>query len=242
MCAPVAGFRSRVSSVLLSAMALALIAPLHAGCGSEGEDFVSVGKSPDAAAMEGEDQTGTDVDADLGEARQPCDRVEVDGDLVVEREQDFTASYRIGEPYDKTIMLFGGEPVEDANALSNAYVIGLDKTDALQLAEKYPDFHLCSSPGGQEAAMFIAAYDLVPASCQVYDQILAALRTYTVNLAAGGDRTSLRLEGALLQLESVTEDATGQDVTEQVGDQDFHLVTAVEQLTGQSVLDFGSSD
>jgi hypothetical protein len=57
----------------------------------------------------------------------------------------------------------------------------------------------------------------------------------------GGDRTSLRFEGAPLELDSVIEDATGKNVTAQVSNQDFHLVTSVEQLTGQSVVSFGTT-
>jgi hypothetical protein len=170
-----------------------------------------------------------------------CDLVEMDGAFVVEKERDFTARFRVGAPYTKTVMLFGGEPVEDDNVFSNAYIFGLDKVDALMLAEKYPDFYNCSSPGGQEASRYIVPYDLVPANCQIYEQIVAALRQYDTNVAKGGDRTSLRFEGAPLELESVIEDGTGKNVTAQVSNQDFHLVTAVEQLTGQSVVSFGTT-
>ena len=211
---------------------MALSACLWAACGGgESESFVAVSEAPDAG------MTGTGMD----DPTRGCDRVRMDGEFVVEQEKDFTARFRVGEPYTRTVMLFGGERVEDENVLSNAQIFGLDKMDALMLAEKYPDFHLCSSPGGQEASKYIVRYDLVPATCQIYDQIVAALRTYHMNVSAGGDRTSLRLDGAPLQLESVIADATGEDVTDQASKQDFHLVTAVEQLTGESVLSFGSS-
>ena len=228
----VAGFHSRAS------MALALCALLCTACGGGGgEAVVNVGDQPDAG------MGGTDtVDMDEDDTPRGCDLVRMDGAFVVEQEKDFTARFRVGEPYTKTVMLFGGEPVEDENVLSNAYIFGLDKTDAMMLAERYPDFYLCSSPGGQEAAARIIPYDLVPASCEVYDQIIAALRQYNMNNASGGDRTSIRFDGAPLQLESVVADATGDDVTDQITDQDFHLVTAVEQLTGESVLSFGTTD
>lgn len=229
MCALVAAFRSR------SSIALVLLAAwLWTACGGEDQQVVHVSKAPDAGMPDmGE--------GSMTEPARGCDRVEIDGDLVVEREKDFTATFRMGEPYTKTVMLFGGESVEADNALSNAYIFGLDKADAVMLAEKYADFYLCSSAGGMEASKYIVPYDLVPASCEVYEQIVAALRQYFMNVDAGGDRTSLRIEGAPLQLESVIDDASGIDVTDQVGDQDFQLVTAVEQLTGQSVLSFGSS-
>jgi hypothetical protein len=215
----VAGLHSRTSVVL------ALSVVLCAACGDGGEEFIGVGDAPDAATT------------DAGEHRvegatRRCDSVGMDGEFVIEHEQDFTAWFRVGEPSTRTVMLFGGEPEDDANVFSNAQM----------LAERYPDFYLCSSPGGVEAASHILPYDLVPATCEVYDRIVAALRQYHRNAAAGGDRTSLRLDGAPLQVESVTENATGKDFTDQVSDQNFHLVTGVEQLTGESVLSFGNSD
>jgi hypothetical protein len=225
----VSGWCSRTS------ITLALSTWLWAACGSDGEDTVRARKAPDGG-------TATAGSAAPADPDRGCDSVQLDGELVVEHEKDFTARFRMGAPYTKTMMLFGGEPVETENVFSNAYIFGLDKADALMLAKKYPDFYMCSSPGGQEAADYIIPYDLVPATCEVYDQLVTALRQYRKNSVAGGDRTSLRLEGAPLQLESVTADATGNDATDQVTDQDFHLVTAVQQLTGESVVAFGTTE
>lgn len=210
--------------------ALAFAVALCAACGGDGgASTVTVGEEPDAGDM---DMEGPDPG---------CDMVQVNGDFVVEHETNFTARFAVGEPYTKTVMLFGGEAIEDDNVLSNAYVMGLDKEDALQLAEDYPDFYLCSSPGGQAAASMVRTYDLVPASCEVYEKLVTALRVFARNRASGGDRTSIRFEGAPLELESVVDDASGVDVTDQIHDQEFHLVTSVEQLTGESVLEFGTS-
>ena len=231
----VAGYHSPLS------IALALSAVLWSACGGGGEDFVKANKTPDQDAA-GSGATGMSEGPDGEDADEDdraCDYVEVDGDLVIERETDFTARYRAGDPYEKTVMLFGGESVEDQNALSNAYIFGLDKVDAVMLAQQYPDFYLCSSEGGMAASEFILSYDLIPASCEIFDQIVEALRVYHRNVASGGDRTSLRLEGAPLQLESVTDNGSRADVTDQVEDQTFHLVTSVEQLTGESVISFG---
>jgi hypothetical protein len=225
----VAGFHSRA---LLIALALSA---LQTACGGdEGPAGVSVHARPDAG-MPAMRETDSDDSAPR------CESIEVDGEVVIEHERDFTARFRVVERYTKTVMLFGGETVNKDNVLSNAYIFGLDKMDALMLAQTYPDFYLCSSAGGQEAAKHIIPYDLLPATCEVHDRLVAALRQYGMNVAAGGDRTSIRFDGARLQLESVTADATGEDVTDQASDQDFHLVTAIEQLTGESVLSFGTT-
>ena len=233
MCVTVRGFRSLGWLVWVSSVVL------WSACGGGGEPAgVSVSKKKPA-----DPGSETDVDAPSMSARVGgCDRVQVDGDVVIEQERDFTARFRAGEAYTKTVMLFGGEPVESDNVFSNAYIYALDKQDALMLAKKYPDFANCSSPGGMEASSFIVSYDLVPANCEVYEQIKAALRKYQSNLARGGDRTSLRFQGAALELESATDEGSGQDVTDQVAGQDFQLVTAVEQLTGESVVSFGTTN
>jgi hypothetical protein len=224
----VAVFHSRASVVLV------LCGLLCGACGGPGDGAtVSVGDGRDA---------GDPDDMNMNEPDPGCDMVEIDGDFVIEREKSFTARYRIGEPYTKTIMLFGGESVEGDDVLSNAYILGLDKEDALMLAELFHDFYLCSSPGGEEAAEHVFPYDLVPANCEVYEKLVRALNRFRINREAGGDRTSLRLEGAPLELESVTQNDNGADVTDQVTEQHFHLVTAVEQLTGESVLEFGTTD
>jgi hypothetical protein len=217
---------------------LILCALLCGACGAPADGSqVSVGDGRDAGDDDDDEMTMEMEGPDPG-----CDMVEIDGDFVIEHETRFTARYRIGERSTKTIMLFGGEPVEGEDVLSNAYILGLDKQDALALAEVFPDFFLCSSPGGDAAAEHIFPYDLVPASCEVYEKLVTALVQFRINREAGGDRTSLRIEGAPLELVSVIDDASGVDVSDQVTDQHFHLVTEVEQLTGESVLEFGTTD
>lgn len=226
MSGSVAVFRSR------AAAAAVLCAVLAAGCGGgEGGPKVSVGDPGDG-----------DGSAAEPERESTCDAIEIDGDVVTEHEANFTARYRIGQRYTKTVMLFGGEAIAAEDTLGNAYVLGLDKSDAMMLAQEYPDFHLCSSPGGDAAAAHVFPYDFVPASCDVYERLIAALDQFRLNHRAGGDRTSIRFEGAPLELIDVVQNDNGADVTDQVTTADFHLITSVEQLTGQSVLEFGTTD
>jgi hypothetical protein len=206
-----------------------------AGCSPSPEqsDLVEVPAVPDAGKPEKK--------PDNSPSTAGCVTVDIDGKAVVEQLPNFTARFQLGASYDRTLMLFGGMPVEQPDAPSRAYVFGLDKMDAQRIAEKYPDFYLCSSIGGQEAAAYITVYDIVPASCEVYQQLVAALRVFNFNDSTGGDRTSLRLEGAPLTVMSVTAVASGQDVSDQVADNRFQLITSVKQLTGESLLDFGTS-
>src|SRR5690349_8946523 len=152
----VAGFLSRAS------IASAMLVWACCACGGESGDGVSVGAAPDGAVSEGD---ASRMDEDVDPLAVGCDVVEVDGSMVVERERDFTATFHVGEPYTKTVMLFGGERLEEENLIGNAYILGLDKEDAQMLAQEYPDFYLCSSAGGMAAADHILPYDLVPASC-----------------------------------------------------------------------------
>jgi hypothetical protein len=223
--------RSRAS------LTLALCAWLCGACsGGDEPGVVNVRTPPDAG--EAEEMPPDD------EPKVPpgCVDVQIDGDAVVEKLQDFTARFEVGTPYTKTLMLFGGMAVLQPNTPSRAYIFGLDKVDAQKMAMKYPDFYLCSSPGGQEASEYIQVYDIVPANCKIHEQLLAALRVLAANAAKGGDRTSLRMEGKPLTVKSITDDVSGQDVSAQVSGQQFHLITAVQRLTGESLLDFGTTD
>lgn len=224
----------RRSEITGARCALTLWAALVAACSGGERDTVAIPAGPDSGQVD----YGNAPDA----SASGCIEVDTQGNEVVEHLPDFTARFQRGEAYDRTVMLFGGMQVAQTNAPRRAYIYGLDKVDAQRMAMKYPDFYLCSSPGGQEAATYIEVYDIVPASCKVYQQLVTALRVYNANVSRGGDRTSLRLEGAPLSVTSVTGNASGQDVSAQVSGQHFHLITAVQQLTGESVLDFGTKD
>lgn len=215
--------------------ALILGAWLCAACAGDSERVVNVPPPEDAGVVE-------EKPKDASVAMRGCVDVEVEGDSVVEHLEKFTAKFKVGTAYTRTVMLFGGMPVEQPNTPSRAYIFGLDKEDAQMMAKKYPDFYLCSSVGGQEAASYIRIYDMVPATCLIHQQLVAAIRRFDANAAKGGDRTSLYLEGAPLTVTSVTDDVTGQDVSAQVSDQQFHLITAVKQLTGESLLKFGTTN
>ena len=102
--------------------------------------------------------------------------------------QGSTRNGRDSQPKMLGVKAFGGERVEEDNKLSNAYIFALDQAAAQMLALKYPDFYLCTSPGGKEAAKYIIPYDLVPATCDVYKQLVAAFATFHKNARAGGDR------------------------------------------------------
>lgn len=224
-------------SALLSraSLAFALCTWLCAACSASDEGGVVT--VPPAADGGEPDATTDDPTLPRG-----CVEVEVDGEQVVEYLEDFTARFELGDPYNRTLMMFGGMAVQKANTPTRAYIFGLDKVDAQRMAKLYPDFYLCSSVGGQEAATYIEVYDIVPATCKVHQQLVAAFRVYAKNAAEGGDRTSLRLEGSPLTIKSITQNTTGQDVSDQVSDQKFHLITGVQQLTGQSLLGFGTTE
>ena len=217
-----------------AALGLSLCAWLCAvACGSDDRKAVGVPDAKDA---------GPEPMTPMTDPTKGCVDVELDGTTVVEHLADFTATFEAGTSYDRTVMLFGGGPVEQPNTPRRAYIYAMDKVDAQMMAKKYPDFYLCSSVGGQEASTYIRVYDLVPATCQIHQQLVAALRVYNANVTRGGDRTSLRLEGAPLTVKSVTADTTGEDVSAQVSGQQFHVITKVQQLTGESVLDFGTKN
>lgn len=207
-------------------MAIALLG----ACSSGPEPTVQL--SADAGPDQGDGGTDAGPNTD-------CDNVTIVGDQVTVHEETVTARLTMGELKTNTVMMFGGDTVDFDDAVSNVALKALDQTDAVMLAQTYPDFYLCSSPGGLAAQNYIVQFDLVPASCQVYDQLVSALADLKRAAASGTDRVSLKFDGAPLTLDSVTFDASGLDATDQLQDLNFYLVTKVEQITGESLLDFG---
>ncbi|MDH5676217.1 MAG: hypothetical protein OEZ06_29120 [Myxococcales bacterium] len=209
---------------------------------------IACSDGPTAPAPVGGEAVDTGGAAGTATAPSPagssvCNVVEIDGSQVIVREDNVVATFTKSDSIDSIVMLFGGMAVDFDDAVSTVSIMGLDQADALEAAMIYPDFYLCSSVGGDDQAIEakIHQMDFVPASCQVHEAIVAALSQFRVNAGSGGDRTSLRLQGAMLQLDSAIVNGSGEDVTAHFAGLNFQLVTDVDQLTGQSVLEFGTA-
>ncbi|MDH5676314.1 MAG: hypothetical protein OEZ06_29610 [Myxococcales bacterium] len=218
------------------ALALLLVGPL--ACRNE---------SPPSSADGGEPM-GTKGGADEAPLKPPaptdiCNEVVINDMQVIVREESVVAKLSQSAPFANVVMLFGGEEMKHNDAVRTVAILGLDQTDAIEAAKTYPDFDLCSSAGAEDEAIQakLKQIDFVPATCEIHEAIVAALEVFETNRDTMGDRTSLRLEGAMLQLQSASVQDTDEDVTNRYTGLELLLVTDVEQLTGKSVIELGTS-
>ncbi len=154
------------------------------------------------------------------------------GDLDVR----FTAHGSFGDEF----MLFGGAEMRQRNAISHALVTGLAGGHARLIASRYPDFHLCKSPGARPAQELAESMNLVAATASARDAIGDALSLHAQRVRSGGDRTCLRVAGSRLLLDEVRVRQNGEDMTGQVarafGETDFYLAREAEVVDCQTVI------
>jgi hypothetical protein len=130
--------------------------------------------------------------------------------------------------FSGTFMIFGGH-IDRAlpNSFTDTTVAGLDVEDARVLYRRYPDFHLCRSPGARVAQSRVQTLSLIARDRSVSDVIEQALALHMDRIEGGGERTCISLEGEDLALASVTLAQTGDDISHDVvprfGHTDFYF-------------------
>lgn len=157
---------------------------------------------------------------------------------AVVKTADLEVRFRRTEPWSETYMIFGGTAIDQKNAVNNVTLVGLDLDDARRIHSRYPDFHRCSSPGARSAQSLTVQLNLVPSDSVVLDELRAALSDHEASLQSGGDRVCVRVEGAVLELESVRLREDGTDITSQTPFKrfDYFLVTFAERVDSADAL------
>ena len=80
--------------------------------------------------------------------------------------------------------------------------------------------------------------NLVPSDSGILEELRAAFGDHEASLQNGGDRVCVRVEGAVLELESVRLRADGTDITSQSPFKrlDYYLVTFAERVDSVTAL------
>jgi hypothetical protein len=158
---------------------------------------------------------------------------------VVDRvEARFT---RLG-PIDESYMLFGGDAAQRANRINHATVAGLATHHARFIAERHPDFHMCSSPGASQAKQRVEPMSIGAKDRASVSELQRALKLFEERLQTGGERTCIHVVGEQLSLDRVqldlgetTEDVTG-EFSKGTAVTNFVYATSVETLDCQTLL------
>jgi hypothetical protein len=137
-------------------------------------------------------------------------------------------------------MLFGGADGEMSNSVSDVVVAGLAIRHARFIAERYPKFHRCSSPGAAQAQRLVEHMALVAADGSTRRTLRKALAQHDDAVASGGERTCLRFRGEQISLRSASHREGGLDLTRQLVQgyrgTDFYYVSSAEITPCQPML------
>lgn len=142
----------------------------------------------------------------------------IEGREVVLNADQLEARFSMVGTLDESYMLFGGDTQQRPNSITHATLAGLATHQARFIAERYPDFHRCSSPGAKQAQAFTQPMSFVAADRAALDTLSEALALFEERLREDGDRTCIHVKGAPLSLDSVRVDTEGvsEDISHEV--------------------------
>jgi len=111
---------------------------------------------------------------------------------------DFVAELSVTGKYQKTYMLFGGSYFKNKNLINPIVLHGLRIADAKRIYARYPDFHLCSSPGASLAKPKLESLSLIPVDKRAFNELLDSISKHEENFASGDGRICVSLSGKTL--------------------------------------------
>lgn len=156
----------------------------------------------------------------------------VEGREIVIQTDDLEVRFDRRGAASETYMLFGGTDAELHNSISNVFVSGLAIRHASFIAQRYPKFYMCSSPGAAQAKQFVEDMALIAADGSTRSTLKRAVALHEDSLAKGGDRTCLRFRGEQISLRSAKHREGGFDLTPQFAkgyrQTDFYFVNDAE--------------
>ena len=134
------------------------------------------------------------------------------GSNVVLEARGFDVHFsRIGD-LSEWFMLFGGNH-RGNDSLSHVWLSGIKIGDARALYRRYPDFHMCKSPGAGKAQALTKGMHLVAADPETRRALIDAVNLFEKRLRNKGERVCVGLTGKRLSLESVRDKPDGTDIT-----------------------------
>jgi hypothetical protein len=143
---------------------------------------------------------------------------QVDDQHVALETADFNVRFSRLEPFSEAYMIFGGSDAQPRNMMTHVTLSGLPVRHARSIAQSYPDFHRCKSPGARQAQQLTKTMNFVAADRQIQKTLSEALKLFNkrVGLGPDGDRTCVTVSGERLELESVHLKQNGMDITSDV--------------------------
>jgi hypothetical protein len=135
----------------------------------------------------------------------------------IKHTNDFELRFTPKESLKGTFMIFGGHIDRKLQNSFSDYSLGaLEINDAILLQQKYPDFHLCKSPGATIAQQKVRNLALIMENQQAADTVEDSISLHSERLAEDGERTCIKLHGTHLEPRSVELLANGVDISKEI--------------------------
>jgi hypothetical protein len=141
----------------------------------------------------------------------------VEGRQVLVETEDLEVHFTRGPAFSEAFMIFGGTNADMRNMVGDALLSTLAMRHASLIHQRYPDFHLCKSPGAAQAKRYVEAMNLIGTTRSARRAVREAIDVHAERIRGGGERTCISLAGAALFFESVSLKADGRDVTGDFG-------------------------
>jgi hypothetical protein len=141
----------------------------------------------------------------------------IQGREVVVETRDMEVRFTRGAAFSEAYMVFGGTNAELRNNVSDALLATLAMRHASLIHQRYPDFHLCKSPGAAQAQRYIESMNFIGTTRSARRAVREAVDVHAERIRSGGERTCISIAGAALSFDSVSLKDDGRDVTGEFG-------------------------
>ena len=153
----------------------------------------------------------------MGEVEMSGSGPRMDGRQLVVETEDLEFRFDRFGSLSESYMVFGGNNDQMKNSLTHATLAALPMSDARLIAQRYPDFHMCKSPGAKQAQRATKTMSVVGGGASARRNLIKVVDLHEQRIRSGGERTCVSLKGSPLELDSVRVKADGTDITGRVG-------------------------
>ncbi len=140
----------------------------------------------------------------------------VEGGTVHLDTDDLEVRFATLGPVSESYMLFGGNNEQPRNSLTHATMATLEISHARLIHERYPDFHMCKSPGAAKAKRLIETVSFLAAGRRARNALVEAVDLNEERVRSGGERTCLTVSGSELSLDAVRLKQNSEDITSEL--------------------------
>ncbi len=150
----------------------------------------------------------------LGSTSRGVSATRGQGSVEVET-ADYNLRFSPQGAFSDSFMVFGGSSGDLMNNPIQVSFSVLTIDQARSIHRKYPDFHMCTSPGARKAQRMIEEMSFVATDTRVRDVLSEVVELHDKRFRSGGSRTCVSVSGFEVKLESVHDNQYGEDVTDQ---------------------------